>query len=84
MGEKVGGGIMRSKTPSYDSLSAEYRSHGQSLDVELLSDRSRRLFGVVVAAAVLFHPRTARTDRRTRFRRSPAAPRPPNPQIKNH
>ena len=48
---------------------------GRSLGFELLSDRSRRLFGVVVAAAVLFHPRTTRTGRRTRFRRSPAAPK---------
>ena len=56
---------------------------GNSLDCQLLSDRYRRLFGIVVAAAVFLHPRMTRTGRRTRFRRSLAAVRPPNPWIEN-
>ena len=56
---------------------------GRSRACELLLDRHRRLFRVVGAAAMLFHPRMARMCRRTHFRRSPTAPRTPkfNPQL---
>ena len=43
------------------------------LRIKLLSNRSRRMFGVMEAPAMLFHPRMVRTDHRTdhrtRFRR---------------